>query len=82
MALGERISHWEPGLVDRAIAMVGGVERWNKLSWGAKRAVLFDALCPAGGLKEEHYHNDGSRYWERNQRGRRLRPKLSHLRTW
>lgn len=54
-------------LKDRAIAIVGE-ETWGKLTDQQRKSMLFDTLCPAGGKPEQEYHEDGQRYWERQQK--------------
>ncbi len=50
--------------IDKVKAVVGD-RVWESLSEEAKKRILFDKFCPAGGLKEENYLNDGARYWEK-----------------
>ena len=47
----------------RRLASEDGLD-WEGLERD-RRDDYIEQACPAGGLKEKDYHNDGSRYWEK-----------------
>lgn len=63
MAVAER-----EGVLRRSREMMFELKRpWGQLSETTRSYILFDFNCPAGGKREEDYHRDNSRYWEKTR---------------